>query len=213
MHTAPRGYGSDPAESLAVGRLRFLAFSLGGLSGKKLLAGGLANEKMTVSHLRRRNGLNSRREWSTATRTFGLSGERGIRRDEFKNEFKPSLKDARGRFGTLGDRTQAVDPEASRNVRKRHHTLPRWMSRVRPPFPAPTQEHVRTRVLVSSGPKPEGPEIAQEFTRESSRESSRLTALVQSKTATNRRGSIAFLRMHLRAEKPKSGAYPRELKT
>jgi hypothetical protein len=43
--------------------------------------------------------------------------------------------------------------------------LPRWMSLVRPSFPAPSQEHVGTRVLVSSGPKP-GLEMAQEFATE-----------------------------------------------
>src|SRR6266545_1220156 len=35
------------------------------------------------------------------------------------------------------DGVQPIDPEASRSVRKCDLTLPRWMSRVRPPFPAP----------------------------------------------------------------------------
>jgi len=67
-------------------------------------------------------------------------------RDEFKNEFKRSSTDARGRLGTLGDGTQTVCPRASRNVWKRNATLPRWMSRVRPPFPAPANFRTRSKL-------------------------------------------------------------------
>src|SRR5439155_22222439 len=38
-----------------------------------------------------------------------------------------------------------IDSEVSRNVPKLDRTLPRWMSRVRPPFPAPSHADSRSR--------------------------------------------------------------------
>jgi hypothetical protein len=43
----------------------------------------------------------------------------------FEHEFKGNPKDASGRFGTLQDETQPVDPEASGKIPKRGVSLPK----------------------------------------------------------------------------------------
>ena len=44
-------------------------------------------------------------------------------------EFNGASKDARGRFGTLGDEPYLVHPQASRTVPKRSPFLPMWIPR------------------------------------------------------------------------------------